>query len=460
MLELALIFRRNAGDFTVTMLASSIKLTPTLPWVAKTGYTGFVTEMNQSQMKLSILEGTPDTSSPFSISVMMDENQIFSLTGQLSRGSEAYILDVEDQASVKQLWDLLGQVRKDQHIQLCRDQDVEASDRFTGFQDVHFIPEALPELSLEQLDTSTRFLTHQFDYPILITGMTGGVNKGTEINRRLALAAQKFNIPMGVGSQRVALDNDDYASIFDVKRHAPDVFLIGNLGFAQLKQSNFLELCQRAVSMVSADALAIHVNVLQEAVQMEGDRDFSQILERLEVVCKHSSVPVLVKEVGSGISPNTALRLKEAGVAAIDIGGRGGTSWGYIEGLRSNCQETKELADSFRNWGIPTAYSLVGVRDVLPHLPLIATGGIRDGHTVAKAVALGAQMAGVGLPLLRAALRSEEGPQEVLSTLVRGLKIAMIATGSRRLQDLEQFICLDKPLQNSFRSRVRSESFY
>jgi isopentenyl-diphosphate delta-isomerase len=280
--------------------------------------------------------------------------------------------------------------------------------------------------------------------------MTGGIEKGAQINRRLALAAQKFNIPMGVGSQRIALDNDDFSSVFAVKKHAPDVFLIGNLGFAQLRQDNYLALCHRAIDMIDADALAIHVNVLQESIQMEGDRNFSGIVERLYTVCDKIDKPIIIKEVGAGISPDTVKRLLDAGVAAVDIGGRGGTSWGYIEGLRSSSAQTKALAESFRDWGIPTAYSLASAREVAPSLPLIATGGIRDGHTVAKAVALGADMVGVGLPLLKAALDGEEQPQEVLSTLARGLKIAMIATGSTRLNQLAQHIALGVPMERRF----------
>ncbi|WP_234996086.1 type 2 isopentenyl-diphosphate Delta-isomerase [Pseudobacteriovorax antillogorgiicola] len=442
-------------------MTDSIKLSPPLPWISDQGQTGFVTEISRQHLTLDIFEASQASSGPNEIRVMVGKSQSFVFSGQSRLASpRTFRLMIHGADSEQQLHDLLGQVRKDQHIEICRDQDVEASDRFTGFQRVQFIPEALPELSFDDLNTEQSFLGTCFDYPILITGMTGGVDKGTEINRRLALAAEAYNIPMGVGSQRVALDNPEYAPIFDVKKYAPNLFVIGNLGFAQLKQDNYLDLCRRAVDMVSADALAIHVNVLQEAIQMEGDRDFTDILKRLETVCQSLSTPIVIKEVGSGISSNTAQKLLETGIAAIDVGGRGGTSWGYIEGLRSSSSETMELAETFRNWGIPTAYSLVGVRALAPQLPLIATGGVRNGLTVAKAIALGADLVGIGLPLLRAALQGEQETRDTLATIVRGLKVAMIATGSRSLRDLEQHICLSHPMEKNFDDIVQSKSFY
>ena len=445
----------------VTSNADSIKLTTALPWVSTQGQTGFVVEIGRSLLVLNVYDEGLDLKGTLEIRVMVGQKQSFTFQGSAQHiDTKSLLLQVEGKESEGNLHDLLGQVRKDQHIEICNHQDVESSDRFTGFQRVQFIPEAVPELSFSDLDTKQNFLGRNFDYPILVTGMTGGVDKGTEINRRLALAAQEYNIPMGIGSQRVALDNAEYASIFDVKKHAPDVFVIGNLGFAQLKQDNYLDLCQRAIDMISADALAIHVNVLQEAIQMEGDRDFSGILERLHDVCQKTKTPIIVKEVGCGVSSNTAQRLMETGISALDVGGRGGTSWGYIEGLRSSSPETMALADTYRNWGIPTAYSLVGVKTATPQLPLIATGGVRDGLTVAKAVALGADLVGIGLPLLRAALSSENGAKECLGSFVRGLKVAMIGTGSRNLSDLEQNICLGHPMEKTFEDFVNSKSFY
>jgi len=439
-----------------------VKLASPLPWISAGGPAGFVTELSDRQLTLQLHESANISNQHLTIKVILSQNQSFVFSGTLQGGNgrENLQLMLQDENQIHQAKDMLGQIRKSQHIDLCRSQDVEASDRFTGFERVHFIPEALPNTSIDRLDTKISFLGGSFDYPILITGMTGGVEQGTEINRRLAAAAAHFRIPMGIGSQRIALENPAYAEIFHVKRWQPDVFLIGNLGFAQLLQDNFLDLCEQAVDMIQANALAIHLNVLQEAVQVEGDRHFGGILERLHLVCERLAVPIMIKEVGCGISPNTCLRLKDAGVAAIDIGGRGGTSWGYIEGLRSASQETQNLGETFRDWGIPTAYSLAAVRSQLKDFPLVATGGIRDGLTIAKAIAIGANLAGIGLPLLRAALRSEEAPLQILETLVRGLKVTMLATGSESLSQLEQHLSLGLPLESNFETWVRSKSFY
>lgn len=355
------------------------------------------------------------------------------------------------------LQEMLGQIRKDQHIEICRSQDVEASDRYTGFQELSFIPEALPLFDHAELDTSVAFLGRRFALPILITGMTGGIQKGAEINRRLALAAQKFGIPMGVGSQRIALDNAEYAPIFSVKDTAPQVFLIGNIGIAQLADRDALDRCRRAVDMIQANALAIHFNVVQEHIQVEGDRDLAGIMGRLETICSKLDVPVIAKEVGSGISPSSAVMLAECGVSAIDIGGAGGTSWAHIEGLRSSSDLVSQLGSTFRNWGIPTAYSLVAVREALADFPLIATGGIRDGQTVAKACALGAQFAGIGLPLLKAALQNEEAVEQAIEGYVRGLRLTMLASGARTLGNLRSKIIRGRPFQSTFDRVIPSE---
>jgi len=334
------------------------------------------------------------------------------------------------------LADLLTLIRKSQHIEICATTDIEASDRYTGFSDVLLRPMALPELAWADLDTSRTFLGGRFALPLLITGMTGGLAQGAEINLRLARAAAAAGIPMGVGSQRVALDNPQHAAIFAVKKTVPDLFLIGNIGIAQLRDVHALELCQRAVEMIGADALAIHVNVLQEVVQVEGDRDFRGVLEQIATIREHLGVPLLVKEVGAGLDVETARRLHEAGVAALDCGGKGGTSWSFIEGERTSAAVTRAVAATFRDWGIPTAVAVALLRRDLPQMPLVATGGIRDGLDVAKAVALGADLCGIGLPLLRAALLSEDAVHEALQVFSQGLKTAMLCSGARTLHDL------------------------
>jgi isopentenyl-diphosphate delta-isomerase len=350
--------------------------------------------------------------------------------------ADAHEAQIEDQASAAALQDLLNLVRKDQHIAICETQDVEASDRYTGLSDVRLLPNALPELAWSELVTTREFLGRTFAWPFLITGMTGGVDRGAAINRRLARAASAFGIPMGVGSQRLALENPAHAQIFTVKDEAPDVFLIANLGIAQLMHDDAIEDCRRAVAMIGADAIALHVNIVQELVQVEGDRDFRGVLAAIATICAAMPVPVVVKEVGAGIDPRTAARLLAAGVAAIDVGGSGGTSWSFIEGARAESPITKAVAMTFRDWGIPTGCAVAALKAAHPRATLIATGGIRDGLMAAKAIALGATMAGIGLPLFRAALQSDDAPLAVLETMAQGLKTAMLASGAPTLADL------------------------
>jgi isopentenyl-diphosphate delta-isomerase len=366
-------------------------------------------------------------------------------------------LDVElTDPTQRQTFDaLLASQRKIHHIEICQTRDVESSDRDNGLSDVAFMPRALPGLDWDEIDCSASFLGRTFRAPILITGMTGGVNEGRRINHILARAAAEAGIPMGVGSQRLALEDTRYAPIFDVKKEVPGVFLIANIGAAQLASASSPEaartLCRAAVDMIQADALAIHINVLQELIQIEGDRNFRGVAETIRVIAADFPVPVMVKEVGAGMDPQTALELTQAGVDAIDVGGRGGTSWGWIEGLRAKDPDVLEIATTFRDWGLTTGKALRLARAALqdnqlktggtPSPALVATGGIRTGLDVAKAVALGASMTGIGLPLFRAALQAgSEGGQlavgKKLSQLVRGLKTAMMCTGSRDLSGL------------------------
>lgn len=339
--------------------------------------------------------------------------------------------------------------RKNQHIDLCAERDVEAKDRDTGFDLLSFMPCSLPELDWQQIDTSTNVWGRVFDVPLLISGMTFGVEKSEIINLRLAETAASFNIPMGVGSQRIALRGGKQQNL---KKIVPNVFLIANLGISHLSRDN----CRRALEMIDADAIAIHLNVMQELIQNEGDRNFNKgFYTKLEEVCRHLPCPVIVKEVGFGIDPTTAQRLFDCGVQTIDVGGKGGTAWGWVEGLRADDHQTLTLAESFRDWGIPTAFTTYLVRQQLAKATLIATGGIRDGLTVAKALALGANLCGIGLPLLRAALAGEEQLEQTLATIIRGLKITMLATASCKITDLKQALCFKTPGKEEFFRSMR-----
>ena len=345
----------------------------------------------------------------------------------------------------------LGQLRKKEHLDFCQRGDVEASDRFTGFEAFSFLPYALSGLSMDGLDTRRSFLGTHFASPFLITGMTGGIAKGHEINRRLAQVACAQRIPMGIGSQRVALENPDFRSVFQLKAEYPSLFLMGNLGVAQLLSPKGVDWCQEAVEMVGADALALHLNVTQECMQPEGDRNFVGVIDKIAAVCARVSVPVLVKEVGAGLDVESARQLLAAGVTALDVGGRGGTSWPYIEGLRSQEPLRQEMSLVFRDWGIPTAYSLHVLRQAFPSSPLVATGGIRSGLMAAKAIALGADMVGVGLPLMQAAIESAERVEAVYIHLLEGLKITMLATGSPTLSHLASHLRMGHPYEDQTR---------
>ena len=334
--------------------------------------------------------------------------------------------------------------RKEQHIDLCATQDVEATDRGTGFAQLSFRPCTLPELDWNELDTNVELCGRSFAAPFIISGMTFGIERSDVINGNLARCAAHHNIPMGVGSQRIALEGKH--SCGNLRRHAPDIFLLANLGISHLQR----DLCLQAVEMIAADALAIHLNVMQELIQPEGSRNFRGIMQKLCELAADFPVPIIVKEVGFGIDVQTATRLYESGIAALDVGGKGGTSWSWIEGLRSNDHETRQLAQAFRNWGIPTAYNTAVLRAALPHCPLIATGGVRDGLTAAKALALGANMVGLGLPLLKAALVSDAKAIKVMDGFIRGLKITMLTTGSRKISDLSASLCLDAPYRDKF----------
>jgi isopentenyl-diphosphate delta-isomerase len=422
-----------------------VNLSPLLPWSSGEGF-GFIEGVAPNKLYLKVTK-LPDHSS-IELHTAMGDTRTFVMRGELQAerpgASASFVVSPESHAEMR---DLVTYIRKSQHIDICREQDVESSDKFTGFSRFEFIPEALPELDFADLDTTQMFMGKTFALPFLITGMTGGTQQGIEINRRLALCAAKVGIPMGVGSQRIALENPEFEAIFKVKEFAANLFVMGNLGGCQLLEGDPVSMSQRAAEMIAADAMAIHINALQESVQAEGDRGFTGILRAIEQIAHSLPIPVMVKEVGSGISPQTARRLRDAGVNHIDVGGRGGTAWGYIEGLRSGSKVTKELAATFRDWGIPTAYAVRAIAKDLPDVSLVATGGIRDGMTIAKALALGATMTGIGLPFLRAALESEEACFEFAESLKRGLETTMILTGSRDLASLRNKLGLGRPFE-------------
>lgn len=325
--------------------------------------------------------------------------------------------------------------RKADHIRVNLEEDV-ASGLTTGLETLRFEHNALPELALAEVDPSLAFLGRQLDTPLLISSMTGGTARAAEINRNLATAAQARRVAMGLGSQRVAIEDPGLEETFNVRPIAPDVLLFANLGAVQLNYGYGLEQARRAVDMIEADGLVLHLNALQEALQPEGDTDFSGLLGKIEALCNALETPVIAKEVGWGISASTARQLVDAGVQVIDIAGAGGTSWSQVEMHRAEDPGQAAMAAQFVDWGIPTAESLRLIRAEFPELPLIASGGLRSGLDIAKCIALGADLAGMAGPFLRAAAESSEAVIEVIDSTRQILRICMFATGAPDLRSL------------------------
>lgn len=328
--------------------------------------------------------------------------------------------------------------RKADHIEINLKEDVGFDRLNVGFDRYRFIHQALPELNLAEVDLSTTFLGETLKAPLLISCMTGGTEEALRINQNLARAAQEYGVAMGLGSQRAALLKPEVAYTFKVRDVAPDVFLIGNIGAVQFNFGFGIDECRRAVEMIEADALALHLNALQEAVQPEGDIDFSNLAKKIEAVCRQLEVPVIAKEVGWGISERSARMLIDAGVSAIDVAGSGGTSWSQVEMYRAPTDLHRRVAAAFRDWGIPTSESVQMVRRASSDLPIIASGGLRSGIDIAKAIGLGANLGGMAGPFLKAADVSSETVCETLEETIRVLRIAMFSAGAGNLDALRQ----------------------
>lgn len=334
--------------------------------------------------------------------------------------------------------------RKQEHLRIALEEEIEPRGVTTGLEKYSFIHQALPELDLRQIDLSTKLLGKRLAAPLLVSSMTGGVELARTINRNLAQAAQSLGLGMGVGSMRVAIENPQVAPTFQVRDVAPEILLFANLGAVQLNYGYDIDACRKAVELISADALILHLNPLQEAVQPEGNTNFSGLLKKIEAICRRLEVPVVVKEVGWGISREVASLLTEAGVAAIDVAGAGGTSWSEVEKHRAAKQKNRNIAANFAAWGIPTAESLLLARQGAPNLPLIASGGLRDGIEVAKTIALGATAAALASPFLKPATESSEAVMEKMQEIIQELRIAMFAIGARDLAALRNTTYLVK----------------
>jgi isopentenyl-diphosphate delta-isomerase len=326
--------------------------------------------------------------------------------------------------------------RKADHIKINLEQDIRSA-LTTGLENYKFVHEALPELDLNLLNTTLSLFGKTLNSPILISSMTGGTSTAETINLRLAEAAQECGIAMGVGSQRAAIEHPEQAPTFQVRRAAPDILLFANLGAVQLNYGYGIEQCRKAVEMIEADALILHLNPVQEAVQDAGDINFTGLAGKIEVICKKLSVPVIAKEVGWGISERSAKLLADCGVSAIDVAGAGGTSWSQVEMHRAPDEFTRQLAATFVGWGIPTAESILNVKKATPDMPIFASGGIKDGLDIAKCIALGATLSGMAGQFLKAAAISTDNVIEMVKLTKRQIEVVMFATGTETLEDLK-----------------------
>ncbi len=330
--------------------------------------------------------------------------------------------------------------RKDEHIRICLEKNVEAKEITTGLEDVFLIHRALPEINLRDVNTETVFLNRRFSAPIIVEGMTGGTKRAVKINAVIAQAVEELGLGMGVGSQRAALERPKLEKTYKIVREkAPKAFIVANIGGPQIAMEYDIKKIKQAVEMIEADALAVHLNPLQEAVQPEGETVYAGIIDQIRRLVNSLEVPVIVKETGAGISAEVAKKIEEAGAACIDVAGAGGTSWAAVEYYRATERDdalSRDLGLAFWNWGIPTVISLVEVVQSV-NLPVIASGGLRSGLDVAKTIALGASLAGFARPILLSASKGYEETRRTLRSLINQLKNAMFLVGADSIEKLE-----------------------
>jgi len=331
--------------------------------------------------------------------------------------------------------------RKADHIKISLKQDVQARIVTTGFENVHLIHRALPEIDKQEIDLSTTVFNHKFAAPLIVGAITGGIPEATKINATVAEAVEELGLGMGVGSQRAAIEDKRFEKTFSIARKkAPTAFLIANVGGVQLVNGYGLKEVKKAIKMIEADAIAIHLNPLQEAVQLEGQTNFKGVLEKIGEIARELDKPVIVKETGAGIASEEAKKLEESGVKGIDVGGAGGTSFAAVEHYRAKGRQNsfqRRLGDVFWDWGIPTALSIVEVSQTV-HIPVIASGGIRNGLDVAKALGLGASLTSLSQPVLEVAVKGANETKNALSLLIEELKNCMFLVGAGSVQSLRK----------------------
>ncbi|MDR3222791.1 MAG: type 2 isopentenyl-diphosphate Delta-isomerase [Methanobrevibacter sp.] len=318
--------------------------------------------------------------------------------------------------------------RKLEHLLICEHFDVQYKNKKTGFNDVEFIHNSLPEIDMEKINLSTKKFGKKLDVPLFITAITGGHPKAASINKELAIAAETEKIGLGIGSQRAAIENSELEYTYNIAReNAPSTILVGNIGASQVNYG------MQAIEILDADILAIHLNPLQEAIQIEGDVDSIGIINSIGEIVDNVNVPVMVKETGAGISAENAKLLESKNVNFIDVAGAGGTSWAGVETYRL---KDKYLGELFWDWGIPTAISTVEVSNSV-NIPVISSGGIRSGLDAAKAIALGADAVGMALPFLKKACISTDAIINFIQNFKKSLKLAMFLVGASNIEELK-----------------------
>ena len=331
--------------------------------------------------------------------------------------------------------------RKDDHLDICLREKVQARHVTTGFEEIHLLHKALPEINLDEINLSCKVFNHKFSAPLIVESMTGGTRDGGRINTAIAKAVEELGLGMGIGSQRAALENPAVENTFAVTRkEAPSAFIMANIGAAQLAKGYSVKEAKKAVETLKADALTIHLNPLQEAIQPEGETTFANVVSAIEAIVDELPVPVLMKETGCGISAAEAKRLEALGVAGIDVAGAGGTSWAAVEYYRARRRRDEvrqKLGETFWDWGIPTAASLIETARVV-HIPVIASGGLRSGVDLAKALALGASLTGVAYPVLAPASLGAAEVKKKLQLLLDELRIAMFLVSANSIQKLRR----------------------
>jgi isopentenyl-diphosphate delta-isomerase len=327
--------------------------------------------------------------------------------------------------------------RKAEHINICLDEKTQARTATTGFEDVQFIHRALPEIDKAKIDLSTKVFGHKFSAPLIVGAMTGGNIEATRINAAIAEAVETLQLGMGVGSQRAAIENPKLVKTFSIARKkAPNAFIIANIGGIQLVKGFGVKQVKQAVEMIDADAVALHLNALHESMQPEGQTTFKGVLDKICEITAELNKPIIVKETGAGISAEDAKKLEEAGVKAIDIGGAGGTSFAAVEYYRSEVGSVQNfLGDVFWDWGIPTAVSLVEATQTVK-IPIIASGGMRSGVDMAKALTLNACLASFCQPVLKTAVKGGKATEQLLSLFIDELRTIMFLVGAEKIQDL------------------------